>query len=314
MKIRPQLAHDADLAEVRYPCAAQPKIDGVRALNLNGTLTGRSLKPFEGFGITTYFSRPEFRGLDGEMTLGEIPNSEDRLCNLTAGAMGRFKGISEMPNLHWWVFDFVTPESVGLPYRARYALAAKRVQELQHPRVHLVPSQPCDNRQQLDELITTYANAGFEGTVIRRLSAPYKEGRPTLQGQELLRVKPWVDFEICITQLVEGSTNENQAEISPLGYAKRSSAKDGLVPNGQVGALQGTLVRDLWVNNGTLCIPAGTPITAGSGNMTIAEATLYYNSPELLLGKIAKIKTMAFGVKNRPRFPVFVSLRLPQDF
>jgi hypothetical protein len=57
--MKPQLAEDAIIDAVRFPCIVQPKIDGVRALNLNGTLTGRSLKPFEGFGITEYFSKPD---------------------------------------------------------------------------------------------------------------------------------------------------------------------------------------------------------------------------------------------------------------
>ena len=61
--MKPQLANDANLATLKYPLIVQPKIDGVRALNINGTLTGRSLDPFKGFGITEYWSKPEFRYL-----------------------------------------------------------------------------------------------------------------------------------------------------------------------------------------------------------------------------------------------------------
>ena len=62
---KPQLAEDAILEDVRFPCWVQPKIDGVRAMNLYGRLTGRSLDEFKGFAISNYFSRPEFVGLDG---------------------------------------------------------------------------------------------------------------------------------------------------------------------------------------------------------------------------------------------------------
>jgi hypothetical protein len=68
--IKPSLAEDADLSTVTFPCIEQPKYDGVRGLNLASTFTGRSLDPFVGFGITDYFSRPEYLGLDGEMVLG----------------------------------------------------------------------------------------------------------------------------------------------------------------------------------------------------------------------------------------------------
>ena len=45
MSFKPQLAEDAVLDKVIFPCLVQPKIDGVRAMNLEGTLTGRSLDP-----------------------------------------------------------------------------------------------------------------------------------------------------------------------------------------------------------------------------------------------------------------------------
>ena len=47
--MKPQLAEDAILEQVRFPCIVQPKIDGVRALNFNGTLTAHGV----------FTSRPE---------------------------------------------------------------------------------------------------------------------------------------------------------------------------------------------------------------------------------------------------------------
>ncbi len=61
---KPQLAEDAVLEEVRFPCWVQPKIDGVRALNRTGRITGRSLDEFKGFGISDYFSAPHFLAID----------------------------------------------------------------------------------------------------------------------------------------------------------------------------------------------------------------------------------------------------------
>lgn len=312
MKIKPSLAEDAILDKVKLPADVQPKYDGVRAMNLDGTLTGRSLDPFEGFGITEFFSQPEFVGLDGEMTLGKTPCAE-RLCSLTTGAMGRFKGVIEMADLHWWVFDLVTPDTVGLPYRERYALLSQRVYELNHPRIHLMPNCYVGTRALLDELIAKDAAAGCEGTIIRNPDAVYKEGRATKKGQELWRVKPWGDFEILVTGVTEGQKNENEAKTNTLGRTERSSAKGGMVPNGQVGSIQGTLVKDLVVNGGAKTIPAGTPVTAGSGKMTEVEATHFWTHQDEIVGHFAKVKTMLYGVHELPRFPTFESLRLKQD-
>jgi len=310
--MKPQLAEDAILDKVQFPCMVQPKYDGVRAMNLNGTLTGRSLDPFEGFGITEYFSRPEFVGLDGEMVLGTDPCAE-RLCSLTTGAMGKFKGVTEMADLHWWVFDYVTEEASKLPYRVRYTLLENRVKVLNDPRIHLMPSAFVGARSLLDEMIAMDSDAGCEGTIIRNPNAIYKEGRATKKNWELWRVKPWGDFEILVTGVTEGSRNENEAKKNTLGRTERSSSQAGLVPNGQIGSIQGTLVKDLVVNGGNLVIPAGTPITAGSGKMTEAEATAWFEDQTQIVGHFAKIKTMTYGVKDLPRFPTFESKRLAQD-
>ena len=310
--MKPSLAEDAILDKVKYPIYVSPKFDGVRALNLNGTLTGRSLDPFEGFGITDYFSGDWTLGLDGEMVLGPDPCA-DRLCSLTTGAMGRFKGVTEMADLHWWVFDLVTPDTVGLRYKARYEMLRARVTALNHPRIHLMPNAHVGTRTLLDELIARDAANGCEGTIIRNPDAVYKEGRATKKNQELWRVKPWGDFEILVTGITEGQKNTNEAKTNTLGRTERSSAKAGMVPNGEVGSIQGTLVKDIVVNGGALTIPAGTLVTAGSGKMTEVEAAHFWTHQDEIVGHFAKVKTMLYGVKDLPRFPTFESLRLKQD-
>jgi len=314
MNIKPQLAEDAVLDKVVFPCIVQPKIDGVRAMNLGGTLTGRSLDPFAGHGITDYFSKPEFVGLDGEMILGSKPNCTERLCSLTTGAMGRFKGVTEMPDMHWWLFDLVTAETVGQPYVWRYELLKERVAYLDHQRIHLVPMYQLDNTKQLMAKIAEFAEAGYEGTIIRNPTASYKPGRATLKGQQLWRVKPWSDFEILVTGVTEGQENLNEKKTNSLGRTERSSAKAGQVPNGQVGSIQGTMVKDFHDPlTGKLLFAKGLLVTAGSGEMSVAEALDYFKHPEKIVGHFAKVKTMTHGVKDKPRFPTYMSHRLAVD-
>ena len=310
--LKPQLAEDAQLDKVTYPCFVQPKLDGVRAMNLTGTLVGRSLDPFKGFGVTEYFSKPEFIGLDGEMILGNVPNSTERLCSLTTGAMGRFKGVTEMPDLHWFVFDYVTPETAHLGYGARYDKLAWQVGVLNHPRIHLVPRAFVGTRNLLDIIIADHSEQGFEGSIIRNPRSTYKPGRSTAEGQ-LWRVKPWGDFEILVTGITEGQKNENAAKTNTLGRTERSSAQAGMVPNGQVGSIQGTLVADVKDHLGHTMFAAGLEITAGSGEMSVKEATHFFNNPHELVGHYAKVKHMTFGYKDLPRFPTFMSIRLRED-
>jgi len=312
---KPQLAEDAILDKVQFPCWTQPKIDGVRAMNITGRLTGRSLDEFVGFGISEYFSQSGFIGLDGEMIVGSKPNSTERLCAITTGAMGRFKDVSEMADLHWWVFDLLTPELVnGYIYAHRYNELETRVAELDHPRIHLVPRTVCQDMDQLKAIIAAYAEDGYEGTIIRNPRAKFKEGRATQKGQELWRVKPWADAEILVTGITEGNMNANEAKKNSLGRTERSSAAAGLVPNGQVGSIQGTMLADFIDSiSGKLLFTKGLPVTVGSGEMTVKEAEYYFQHPEEILGHVVKFKHMTHGVKDQPRFPTYMSHRLPQD-
>ena len=310
--MKPQLANDANLATLIYPVGVQVKIDGVRALNINGTLTGRSLDPFKGFGVTEYWSRPYFKGLDGEMILGSNPASVDRLCSLTTGAMGAFKGITETPNLNWWVFDDLT--NPADPYSVRYARLKVRVANLEHPRVHLVPLHIANNREELDALIAHFFDEGYEGAIIRNLDAPAKEGRPSKVRQELVRVKGWMDSEMLVTGFTEGQTNTNEAKTNTLGRTERSSAKDGMVPNGMVGSIHGTMIGDCFHPiTGEKLFADGLPITIGTGTMTDAELLDYFKHPEKLVGHPVKFKHLAHGVKDLPRMGNYISHRLKED-
>jgi len=310
--MKPQLAKDAIIEDVRFPCWVQPKIDGVRALNFTGRLTGRSLDEFEGFGISDYFSKPEFVGLDGEMILGNDPKSTERLCSMTTGAMGRFKDVTEMPDLHWWVFDDLVQPS--LAYYDRYSILAARVLQLNHPRIHLVPHQTCYTMADLAWWTAHWASAGFEGTIIRNPDAPHKEGRATKKGQELWRVKPWSDAEILVTGITEGNQNANEAKKNSLGRTERSSSAAGMLPNGQVGSIQGTMLADFHDPlTGKLMFAKGLPCTVGSGEMTVPEALYYFQNPGEIVGHIVKFQHMTHGVKDQPRFPSYISHRLPQD-
>lgn len=314
MSIKPQLAEDAILDQVKFPCIVQPKIDGVRALNLNGTLTGRSLKQFDGFGVTQMWSLPQFQYLDGEMTLGDKPNCGDRLCSLTTGAMGRFKDVSGPPDLHWWVFDYLAPSALNMPYSWRYERLCNIVRQLDYPRVHLVPMFMATNAAELQGYIAGNFDQGYEGTIIRNPDAPYKPGRATQKGQELWRVKPWADAEMLVTGVSEGEINTNEAKKNALGRTERSSAKAGMVANGQIGSIQGVLLADFHDPfTGKLLFPKGLEITVGSGEMTVNEAEYYFKNQKEIVGHVVKFKHMTHGVKDKPRFPTYMSHRLPQD-
>lgn len=317
--MKPQLANDADLDKLVYPVIFQPKIDGVRAgrYNAGQPLTGRSLDPFPGFGVTEFFSRSEYQWLDGEMTLGSCPAAEG-LCNTTTGALAAFKGVTQMADFHWWLFDYVDPELAHLPYKDRYSLLLQAVTQLRaegHDRLHIVPAHLCTSREEADAAVANALNDGYEGGIFRNPLTRIKEGRPSSKLQELVRVKPWATSEIMVTRLIEGETNTNEKKLNTLGRSERSSAKAGKVPNGEVGSVEGTLMQDVYhpFIHDKLLFPEGKLVQVGSGKMTKVQAKHFWEHPEEIVGKPSTVKHLAHGVVDNMRMGTWESLRLVQD-
>lgn len=312
--MKPQLANDANFATLPYPVFGMPKIDGVRALHTTGQLTGRSLDPFKGSGVTEMFSDATLQGFDGEMVLGPDPKA-DRLCSLTTGAMGAFKGITEAPDLHWWLFDMLTPGTVDLTYSERYLMLQAKLSGMGHdPRLHLVPAKIVNNEAEARALYAEYLEAGYEGIIFRNPRAKAKPGRPGKALQELVRAKPWMDSEMLVTGITEGFKNNNEKKTNTLGKSERSSAKVGLVPNGMVGSLQGTLLEDICSPvTGRLLFAKGLAVTISPGKMTDVEAADYFQNQHKIVGKVVKFQHLAHGTKDLPRMGGFLSLRLAAD-
>lgn len=302
--MKPMLATDWDEKKLKFPLIAQPKIDGVRGLNLFGRMTGRSLKPFANKYTTLFYSNSIFLGLDGEIA-AESETHPD-LCRLTTSATSTIDGE---PYTLWHVFDYCTPETVLLPYMKRYMLLQERVAELQAhgktkfiaDRLRVVPSKLCNSLDDLLHWDNVWLDMGYEGTIIRDPNSPYKYGRSTVNEGYLLRIKRFVDAEARVVYVEEGMQNLNDAEQNELGLQFRSSHKENLIPNGQVGCL--------------ICIDlkTGDEIRVSPGKMPHNERILFWQKPELILEKVIKYKHFPKGVKDKPRFATYQSFRDPVD-
>jgi DNA ligase-1 len=321
--MKPQLANDADIDTMQYPVWAMPKIDGVRGLNPAGTFVGRSLDEFKAFGLTQLFSGPATMFLDGELTLGADPVG-DGLCRLTSGAVKAFKGVTEVADFHWWLFDYVNDDIKHVKYKDRYQLLVdwfnNELGKLDiAERLHIVPYIVCNNREEADAAYLRFLNEGYEGVIYRNPEAPAKEGRPGVKAQELVRLKPWVTSEGEIVELIEGAKNTNEAKKNTLGRTERSSSKAGQVPNGEVGAVKLRLIADVYhpVIKDKLLFPAGKIVQVGAGELKVDEAKRMWeerNDPEkTVIGKIGTIKHFAHDVKDNVRMGTFVTVRDPVD-
>jgi DNA ligase-1 len=311
--IKAMLADDYVREKLVFPRIVQPKIDGVRGVNLIRRFSGRSLKPFGNRYITSFFSQEQFRGFDGE--LAAEAETHPRLCSLTTSATSTIEGT---PWLMWHIFDYVTKETLDVPYAARLGNAEAAVARMQseHPllgcHLKVIPWTMAYSLPELDALVETHIDMGYEGTIVRDPNGRYKQGRSTAREGGLLRIKPYIEVDAIVQRIVEGRRNDNEARINPLGHTERSTHQENMQPNGMVGAMESVLCEDV-IFNGNTIHRKGDPIRVSAGRLTHEQRALFFIRQDLLVGKRIKAQIFPIGIKDKPRHPTFQSFRSDED-
>lgn len=288
--MKPMLAATVkSTAELMYPKLVSPKLDGVRCLIIDGVAMSRSLKPIPNEWVQKCFGRRELNGLDGELIVGD-DNASDVYTRTVSGVMTK----SGRPTIGFSVFDDF---SVQNTFVVRLGIAEKRVLKHQGP-IDLVKHEYVENEGMLLKYeLQTLAN-GYEGVMLRNPGGAYKQGRSTLNEGGLLKLKRFEDGEAVIHGASPLEHNENVAVRNELGHLERSSHQAGKVAGHLLGSLK---VRDLVTN---------VEFEIGTG-FTQAQRIELWRLP--LRGKIVKYKYQPVGVKDKPRFPVFLGFRDERD-
>lgn len=314
MTIRPMLAAKCeDLKRLRFPVLATPKLDGIRCITSRpviarnkdhqcDTLT-RNLKPIPN-DFTRLNMEKELRpGLDGEL-LAHVHNESWPKLPTFQSCSSCIMSHAGWYSFKYFVFDLIpaalNPDVMSCKdpgYEARVQILA---------RLHLpdwcVKVLPV-NIPDADHLAAYEAaciSEGYEGIMIRTPDSPYKYGRSTFREQWLVKIKRFEDSEAEVLEVIERYTNNNAPEINALGYQERSTHQAGLTPAGDMGALR---VRDL---------KTGAEFQIGTGFDAMQRKSVW-TFRSTCVGAILKYKFQPHGVKELPRFPVFVGWRHQDD-
>jgi len=295
MTFRPMLAAKADrLEDLRYPLLASAKLDGIRATMSDGKLYSRTQKLIPNRAIQAYFGElaTQLNCMDGELIVGK--NDKDVYRRTVSGVMSH--DGDPMPDLTWYIFDQVRTIT---PFEARLHHVRERL-EGSHTTTAaaLLPHARVYNPDEVIAVHQKMVLAGYEGLVLRDPQGQYKQGRSTLSEQGMIKVKMFSDSEALVLGAVELMHNDNEATTDERGYTKRSSHKANKRGSGMMGALS---VRDL---------KTGVEFEIGTGFTEADRKEMYAHLP---LGRIVKYKFFAYGVKDKPRHPVFLGFRHKED-
>ena len=289
--MKPMLAAPSDGEQLMYPLMASAKLDGVRALIIDSVVMSRALKPIPNRHVQAVFGQSKLNGFDGELIVGPA-TAKDVYNKTTSGVMSR----DGTPPVKFMVFDDFSAYG---GYQKRFNNIYNRFNKLPdhifnqcfiHQHVHIRDS---------DELFKyehRYLLDGYEGIMLRDPSGPYKHGRSTLKEGYLLKIKRFVDSEAVILDISPLMHNTNEGVRNELGNLERSSKKDGKVALAQLGSMH---VKD---------IISGIEFDIGTG-FTGEQRVDFWSGRKDLIGKMIKYKSQPIGVKERPRFPVFLGFR-----
>jgi len=142
-----------DVSKLSFPLLASPKLDGIRAIVLNGQLVSRSLKPIPNKKLQAIYGRKEYEGLDGELIMGR-PSSGD-VFSRTSSAVMSHDGPADV---NFYVFDWVADPDA--PFTARTVIAKEKVKGGCQG-MYLVESKKIANEDELNAMETKYLEQGL---------------------------------------------------------------------------------------------------------------------------------------------------------
>lgn len=275
-----------------FPVFATPKIDGIRAIMVQGTLSSRTLKPIPNATVRAALEAVLPDGCDGELMFGNT------FQDCTSAVMTRDGPRS---GFTYFAFDVVpdtrlqrlSPYSERIEHLALLMEQPSRVKLLKSVAhvVNVVVLLPIliEDALALTDYEGDLLARGFEGVIVRDPLGRYKFGRSTAKEGLMLKVKRFEDAEAVITgtdELIHGNNIDG-----PSGKRGASSA------------LLGALV---------VTRPDGVQFKIGSG-FTAAQRKALWKTRAALVGNIVKYKFFPIGTKDAPRFPTFLGFRDPQD-
>jgi DNA ligase 1 len=282
-----------------------PKLDGIRCISVNGVPQSRSGKVHRNLYIQEKFKElADFPYiLDGELL-----NSEDgsgvTLSSFSANIDGIMTIKLNLPNLKYFIFDMIDENDLGAIDRYDKLEYLKSTGALPDWCI-IVKKKEVFSFNDIQDITAEFSDLGYEGSMIQGTKTKYKNGRSTVKEEKLLKIKEASDAESIITGFIPLYTNNNELEKDELGYAKRSTAQDGLVALDMLGAF---ITETIQSGN----IKGGETLKIGSGFTRAERISLWENRKELI-GKKVTYKYFQHGMLNLPRCPIYKGIRDEED-
>lgn len=208
--VLPMLAHDYHKQKkgLVFPCYAQPKIDGVRMVTAR--LEDGSLCMTTRTGKTVHFMDHLRHSLDAVLGSSIVLDGElftpdktfEEITSIVRKSVRDHHDPEAAKTVAYYVFDAFDKRKPTMPYTERMKLV-KDILGFDGclPGVVIVPTYEVQNQEEANALHERFVGEGYEGTIYRTPSAPYKI---RLRSRDLLKRKDFQTDEYRIVGATEG--------------------------------------------------------------------------------------------------------------
>lgn len=296
--MKPMLAYTIeDTSKESYPALLSTKLDGIRAIVVDGVVMSRSMKPIRSKAVQELFGKPEYNGLDGELLYGNW--SANNVFNVTTSAVmaTELKPEFHKEDISYVTFDYFLSDQ---HYSTRQAIVEELVNQERAKgatQLFYLKNYKAYNEEDLLKFEADALSDGYEG-IMKRGNTKYKQGRSTFKEQGIGKLKRMSQDEGLIVGFEEKMTNTNPAYENELGRTQRSQDQAGMVGANTLGAF----ILDC----------EGIRFTCGSG-LDDSTRKEIWERREDYLGKYVTFTHFAVGRVESFRFPIYKGIRDIED-
>jgi ATP-dependent DNA ligase len=209
---------------IRFPCFAQPKLDGLRCvtyLSKTGTIIhqSRTGATFEGLGHITrsvieYLSTHPYIILDGELYTDEMPFEE--LVGLVKKKKMNDEDIIRIQKVKYHIYDIIDRSRVDLTYSERLRGCVDAVNGCNNydhggnSSVVIVQTVEVSDIPDFRNWFAKFVEQGYEGIMLRNKSGIY---RMNYRSNDLQKYKEFMEDEYIITGFTDGEGRDSGAVV-----------------------------------------------------------------------------------------------------
>ena len=285
---------------LRGPLYVSPKLDGIRCRVIdNRATTGREGKRLKNLHIRKLLENPLLEGFDGELVAMNAFGDYATFQETDSAVMSE----GGCPNFQYCVFDICSLKWANMSYLSRQTVLKQYVKAAQaagHTYLTFWGSEYIYSWGGLEEYERMALQSKYEGLIIRSPDGRYKYGRSTVKEGIMGKLKRFEDREAYVTGVFPLEHNENTPTQNDLGYQKRSAHKAN------------QRISDTMAG-GVYCTDLHNPewdFKIGSGfDFAMRERIWKMRNRLVEMKAVLTYKYQPFGVKEKPRSPVFKAFR-----